>query len=67
MKRILHVIDHLGLGGAQAVLFDLVTLADSSKWHVEVATLHGWGVFAEALQKEKIKVHSLSPSVWPPL
>ncbi len=67
MKRILHVIDHLGLGGAQAVLFDLVTLADPKKWHAEVATLHGWGVFADALNKENIKVHSLSPSVWPPL
>lgn len=66
MKRILHVIDHLGLGGAQAVLFDLVTLADSQQWQMEVATLHGWGVFAEALEKKGIKVHSLSRSVWPP-
>lgn len=66
MKKILHIIDHLGLGGAQAVLFDLVTLANLNKWQVEVATLHGWGIFAEALQKEKIKVHSLSSTVWPP-
>lgn len=67
MKKILHVIDHLSLGGAQAVLFDLVTLADPNKWHIEVAALHGRGLFAEALEKENIKVHSLAPSVWPPL
>jgi glycosyltransferase involved in cell wall biosynthesis len=67
MKRILHVIDHLSLGGAQAVLFDLVTLADSNRWHIEVATLHGWGLFAEALKQKNIIVHSLSPSLWPPL
>ncbi|MBX9578551.1 MAG: glycosyltransferase [Chthoniobacterales bacterium] len=67
MKRVLHVIDHLSLGGAQAVLFDLVTLADSNKWHIEVAVLHGRGLFAEALEKKNITVHSLAPSVWPPL
>ena len=67
MKRVLHVIDHLSLGGAQAVLFDLVTLADSNKWHVEVAALHGRGLFAEELEKKNITVHSLAPSVWPPL
>jgi glycosyltransferase involved in cell wall biosynthesis len=66
MKRILHLIDHLGLGGAQAVLFDLVTLADRTQWHLEVATLHGRGLFAEALEKQKIRVHTLSPTLWPP-
>lgn len=67
MKRVLHVIDHLSLGGAQAVLFDLVTLADSQQWHIEVAALHGRGLFAEALEEKRIKVHSLAPSVWPPV
>ena len=66
MKRILHIIDHLGLGGAQAVLFDLVTLADRSQWEIEVATMHGRGLFAEALEQHGIKVHSLSPTTWPP-
>jgi len=66
MKRILHVIDHLGLGGAQAVLFDLVTLADPQQWQIEVAALHGRGLFAEALEEKNITVHSLAPSVWPP-
>lgn len=66
MKRVLHVIDHLGLGGAQAVLLDLVTLTDSSKWHCEVAVMHGRGLFAEILEQRGIKVHSLSPSLWPP-
>lgn len=66
MKRILHVIDHLGLGGAQSVLLDLVTLIDPKQWHCEVAVMHGRGFFAEALEKKGITVHVLSPSLWPP-
>lgn len=66
MKRVLHVIDHLGLGGAQSVLVDLVTLMDRSEWHCEVAAMHGRGLFAEILEQQGIKVHSLSSSLWPP-
>lgn len=66
MKRVLHVIDHLHLGGAQAVLVDLVTLIDDTKWHCEVAVMHGRGLFAEILEERGIVVHSLSPSLWPP-
>ena len=66
IKRVLHIIDHLDLGGAQAVLVDLVTLMDRSKWHCEVATMHGRGIFAEVLEQHGTKVHSLSPSIWPP-
>ncbi|MFI0347428.1 MAG: glycosyltransferase [Chthoniobacterales bacterium] len=62
MKRVLHIIDHLGLGGAQAVLFDLVTLADRSQWKIEVAAMHGRGLFAEELEKHGITVHSLAAS-----
>ncbi|MBX9742612.1 MAG: glycosyltransferase [Chthoniobacterales bacterium] len=65
-KRILHIIDHLGLGGAQALLVDLVTLIDPTQWQCEVAVMHGRGFFAEALEKEGITVHSLSPTLWPP-
>lgn len=66
MKRILHIIDHLGLGGAQALLVDLVTLMDPAKWVCEVAVMHGRGFFAEALEKKGVRVHSLSPTLWPP-
>jgi glycosyltransferase involved in cell wall biosynthesis len=67
MKRVLHIIDHLGLGGAQAVLLDLVTLLDRTQWDCEVAVMHGRGLFAEALEAEGIKVHELSPSPWLPI
>ncbi len=66
MKRVLHIIDHLHLGGAQAVLLDLVSLMDASEWQCEVASMHGRGLFAELLEERGIKVHELSPSVWPP-
>ncbi|KAB2644636.1 MAG: glycosyltransferase [Verrucomicrobia bacterium] len=66
MKRVLHVIDHLQLGGAQSLLLDLVTLMEKSEWHCEVASMHGRGLFAELLEKKGISVHSLSPSLWPP-
>ncbi|MFZ4116718.1 MAG: glycosyltransferase [Chthoniobacterales bacterium] len=66
MKRVLQIIDHLHLGGAQAVLLDLVTLMDQSEWQCEVASMHGRGIFAELLEERGIKVHELSPCLWPP-
>jgi hypothetical protein len=66
MKRVLHIIDHLGLGGAQSVLVDLVTLINRKEWHCEVAVMHGRGLFAEVLKRHDITVHELSASRWPP-
>lgn len=66
MIRVLHVIDHLGLGGAQSALLDLVRNSDPAAINNEVAVLHGTGPFFEALQKAGFTVHSLSASRWPP-
>lgn len=66
MIRVLHVIDHLGLGGAQSVLLDMVTNRDPESVDAEVAVMHGRGIFADALERASIKVHVLSPSKWPP-
>lgn len=66
MRRVLHVIDHLGLGGAQSAVLDLVRCFDRARWGIEVAVMHGRGVFAEALEREGIAVHSLSAGKWPP-
>lgn len=66
MTRVLHVIDHLGLGGAQSALLDLVRHLDPSRFSCEVATLHGRGPFADALAREGFRVHSLSKHRWPP-
>lgn len=65
--RILNLIDHLSLGGAQRALLDLINAADRTRFAHEVACLHGhgveWGVFSAA----GVPVHSLSPSKWNPV
>ena len=67
MKKILHVIDSLDLGGAQTFLLELVKHHDRSRYLPEVACMHGRGVYAEAFEKNGITVHSLSPGKFPPL
>lgn len=66
MTRVLHVIDSLDLGGAQTLLLDLCSHTDRSRFEVEVACMHGPGVFAAEIEKAGIPVHVLSPSTWPP-
>mgnify|MGYP003584117476 CR=1 FL=1 len=67
MIRVLHVIDHLGLGGAQSALLDMVVNRDAAAVEAEVAVMHGRGMFADALEKAGIKVHVLADSKWPPV
>ncbi len=67
MIRVLHVIDHLGLGGAQSALLDMVVNRNAASVDVEVAVMHGRGIFADALEKAGVKVHVLAPSKWPPV
>lgn len=62
MIRVLHVIDHLGLGGAQSVLLDLATNMDNAEVVTEVAAMHGRGLFADQLEERGVTVHSLAPS-----
>ena len=66
MIRVLHVIDHLDLGGAQTALLDMLRHRDQSAFDVEVAVMHGRGPFAEALEANGITVHSLARQKWPP-
>lgn len=66
MKRILHVIDSLHLGGAQEVLLNLATCG-SSRFAHEVATMHGRGIYWDRLHDAGITVHSLSPHKYLPL
>jgi glycosyltransferase involved in cell wall biosynthesis len=66
MIRVLHVIDHLGLGGAQSAVLDLVRNMDANATQQEVAAMHGGGPFANALESAGIRVHSLSKNRWPP-
>lgn len=66
-RKVLHVIDSLDLGGAQTLLFEICRNADQERFEVEVACMHGLGVFAGEFEKAGIKIHSLSPGKWPPL
>jgi glycosyltransferase involved in cell wall biosynthesis len=60
VKRVLHIIDSLHLGGAQEVVLNLATCG-SPRFRHEVATMHGRGIYWDRLKKAGIKVHSLSP------
>jgi len=66
IRRVLHVIDSLHLGGAQEVVLNLATCG-SSRFKHEVATLHGHGIYWDRLREAGIKVHSLSPHKYFPL
>jgi glycosyltransferase involved in cell wall biosynthesis len=59
VKRVLHVIDSLHLGGAQEVVLNLATCG-SPRFRHEVATMHGHGIYWHRLREAGIKVHSLS-------
>jgi glycosyltransferase involved in cell wall biosynthesis len=65
-KRVLHVIDSLDLGGAQVVLENLVRHADRERFDLEVAALHGPGVFTERLARLGVPVRALSSQKWLP-
>jgi len=58
--RVLHVIDSLGLGGAQSVLINLLRYADRSLFELDVATMSGQGVYWDRVKALGVPVHSLS-------
>jgi glycosyltransferase involved in cell wall biosynthesis len=65
--RLLHIIDHLGSGGAQEALLSLVKYCDRRRFHVEVATLHGQGHYWESFRRLAVPLQSLSPHKYVPL
>ena len=65
--RILHLIDHLGLGGAQRALLDFIQAADATRFVHEVACLHGRGVEWGAFTAAGVVTHSLSLARWNPV
>lgn len=58
--RVLHVIDSLDLGGAQAVVLNLLRHGKREEFAFEVACLHGHGVFWEELTTLGVPTRSLS-------
>ena len=65
--RLLHVIDHLGSGGAQETLLSLIRYLDRRRFHLEVATLHGQGHYWHIFRQLAVPVYSLSPHKYIPL
>ncbi|MFZ2088323.1 MAG: glycosyltransferase [Desulfobaccales bacterium] len=59
--RILHVIDHLGSGGAQEAVCQLVKYGQTQRFEPEVVTLHGYGHYWDVLRSWGVPVHSLVP------
>lgn len=59
--RILHIIDHLGPGGAQEALLNLVKYADREQFQLETAALHGFGAYFDSIRQMQVPLHSLSP------
>ncbi len=64
---LLHVVDHLGTGGAQETLLSLVRHLDRRRFHLEVATLHGQGHYWHTFRRLGVPVYSLSPHKYLPL
>lgn len=61
MYRILHVIDHLGSGGAQEAVCQLVKYGRKELFQPEVVCLHGFGHYYEILRSWGVPVHTLAP------
>ena len=66
MIRVLHLIDSLDLGRAQAVLVNLARFRHREKFVLTVAAMHGHGLFTKALEAEGVRVLSLSREKFPP-
>jgi glycosyltransferase involved in cell wall biosynthesis len=65
--RILHLIDHLGPGGAQEVIRNLLKYPSNDKFEHEVAGLYGKGFYYDIYRDLGVQVYSLSPFKFLPL
>lgn len=57
--KVLHLITSLGSGGAERVLYNLVTNSDSSKFEHIVVSIKGYGVYSDLLQNSGVKTYNL--------
>jgi hypothetical protein len=58
IDKVLHIITDLGQGGAEAVLYRLVTVTADGFKH-EVVSLHDEGVYAQPLRERGVSVTAL--------
>lgn len=66
MIRVLHIIDHLGPGGAQTALLNLLQRRDATRFDYTVAAMHGQGATVPEFRALGVRVISLSPVKSPP-
>lgn len=66
MIRVLHIIDHLGPGGAQTALLNLLKRRDATRFDCTVAAMHGQGATVPEFKALGVRVISLSPRKMPP-
>jgi glycosyltransferase involved in cell wall biosynthesis len=57
--RILHIIDHLGSGGAQEAVCQMIKYGQKERFQPEVVALHGFGHYWEVLRSWGVPVHTL--------
>lgn len=63
MKRVLHIINRMGTGGAEKLLSDLIPLQKMREYNVELARFApGQYDFIKKLEKHNIKIHTLGKS-----
>lgn len=58
--RILHIINHLSIGGAQALVAELGTYSRHTRHQMEVCTIYSKGQFAEHLELHGTAIHNLN-------
>src|SRR5215510_11193307 len=68
--RILHVINDLAIGGAEVMLFKLLSYTNRAKFEPTVISLNGMDQLGERIQDLGINVYSLgikppAPRAWP--
>ncbi len=61
--RVLHLVEHLEVGGAERVIADLVRELDTSKIHSTVCLYRSMGLFSHALQKAGHSVFFLNKEI----
>ncbi|MBM4137571.1 MAG: glycosyltransferase [Nitrospira sp.] len=59
-KKVLHIIEHFNIAGAEIIVKDLLLNLPSSEWQLEVCVLNDIGILGKELRDSGHTVHSLN-------
>lgn len=62
MKKVVHIINGLGSGGAENMLYKLIKYSDKKKYAHQVISLLDEGVIGEKIEAEGVQIHCLNMS-----